>query len=109
MRRWLLLLAGPLIWAAHFMAIYAVTSISYVVAGATTAEARLVVVALSLAGLGGCAGVLLLGLREDNRDELAQFWRAVATAGLVVAAVAILWQTLPALAPIEGTAPTVPS
>lgn len=104
MPRWRLLLGGPLIWALHFGAIYAVTSVSYVAIGATNTIARIVVVALSALCLLGCLWVGIAAFRRPQSEGLERLWRTVAISGAVLAAIAIVWQTLPVFAPIEGTA-----
>jgi hypothetical protein len=109
MRRWFLLLGGPLIWAAHFLAIYAVTSIWYIAAGATDATARIVIVSLSAAALVATGFVTVVALRQPRHDSIDSFLRTVAAVGAILAAIAVTWQTLPALAPIEGTALEQPS
>jgi hypothetical protein len=100
MRRWLLLLGGPLIWAAHFLAVYAIASVSVVIAGETNFEARaLIVSAGALAAL--AAMMLIVAAWRMPRDEpIDAFWRVVALAGATIGLVAVVWQTLPALAPI---------
>lgn len=109
MPRWRLLLGGPLIWAAHFTAIYATSSVSHLAVGATNTTARIVTLAATLACLGASFWVLAAALRQRQADDLSLFWRAVAAAGAALAIIAIIWQTLPALAPIEGTPPSTPS
>jgi hypothetical protein len=104
MRNWLLLLGGPLIWAAHFLAIYLATSASQVAVGATSGATRVAIIALSI---GAGAGAILLAMhawRRPHAEAQDAFWRTVSLAGAVLAIVAIIWQTLPVLAPIEGTA-----
>lgn len=105
MLRWRLLLGGPLIWAAHFGATYAVVSVSHQVTGATSQVARVVAVGVTLLCLGACAWVLASALRRSHSDPLDAFWRTIAAAGAILAAIAIVWQTLPTLAPLDGTAP----
>jgi hypothetical protein len=97
MRRWLFLLGGPLIWSAHFSFIYLVASISVVATGETNFLARALIIGSGIAAAAGCA-VLFVSSR-DRRDESA-FFRAVSRAGAALAGVAVIWQTLPALAPI---------
>lgn len=81
--------------------IYAVASVSHVALGETTAMARVVIVALSAAALGASGCALAIALRQPRETTLDAFWRTVAAAGAVLAMIAIIWQTLPAFAPID--------
>ena len=104
MRHWLLLLGGPLIWTAHFLAIYIATSASHVAVGSTSGVTRIAIIALSV---GAVAAALLLAThawRRPHADAQNAFWRTISLAGALLAIIAIIWQTLPVLAPIEGTA-----
>jgi hypothetical protein len=101
MGRWLFLLGGPLIWAAHFGAIYATASVSHVIAGATGGDTRSFIVVISMVCVGACAWLITSALRRPPADALGAFWRNVAAAGAVLAIIAITWQTLPALAPLD--------
>lgn len=100
MRRWLLLLGGPLIWAAHFGAIYAISSISVQIAGDTVAAARALIVASGALAALTAVALMLLAARSSQATMLDRFWRTVSGAGALIAAIAVVWQTLPALAPI---------
>lgn len=105
MPRWRLLLGGPLVWALHFGTIYAVASVSDVAIGFTGLTARIIVLIATATCLGACVWVLTIALRQPQGDALSAFWRTVAATGAILAAIAICWQTLPALAPLEETAP----
>jgi cytochrome c biogenesis protein CcdA len=100
MRRWLLFLGGPLIWAAHFAVIYAIASISMVGAGETTPAARVAILVAGIVAAIAAALMLIAALRAPRNEALGAFWRNVAALGALIALVAIVWQTLPALAPI---------
>lgn len=100
MRRWLLLLGGPLIWAGHFGLIYAIASISIQASGETGMLARALVVGSTVVAVFAAIGVLLLAWRRQGEEPFDRFFRAVSAAGAVLAAIAICWQTLPVLAPI---------
>jgi hypothetical protein len=92
MRSWLLLLAGLLVWAAHFFALYAIGEF----AGATPGW-RWAVAALTLACL-AAEIALLLRVRHAPRRDSFERWRAsVAAGGLLLGAIAVAWQGLPAL------------
>lgn len=97
MRSWLLLLAGPIIWAAHFAAIYAIASISTEAFGMTTSLARFLIFAAGLVALIATGLVLLKALRPPHTEPFDTFLRTVSLAGALIAGIAIIWQTLPAL------------
>jgi hypothetical protein len=99
-RRWLLLLGGPLIWATHFGLIYAISSISVQATGAIGVFARALIVGSGVLGVGAALFVLWTALGLRREEPLDQFWRLVSGAGAVFAAIAVFWQTLPAFAPI---------
>lgn len=109
MRPWFLLLGGPLVWAIHFAAIYAISSVSYVAAGATTGAARAAIAFASAVCLISATALLVVVVRRPPAGAFDAFWRTIAATGALLAIVAIIWQTLPAFAPIEGTAPRGPS
>ena len=100
MRRWLLLLGGQLIWAAHFGLIYAISSISVQATGETGLIARVLIVGSGLLGVIAALLVFSLAWRMRTDEPIDRFWRAVSAAGAVFGATAVSWQTLPALAPI---------
>lgn len=97
MRRWLLLLGGPLIWAAHFAVIYTIASVSIAAAGETTPAARAAMIVAGGGGALACALLIRHALRNDDRDDLSAFLRGVGGIGAGISLVAILWQTLPAM------------
>lgn len=103
MRRWLLLLGGLLIWAAHFGAAYAIASISFEVAGKTTLAARALLMVAGAAAAIACVLLCRAALRMPRQTPLDAFWRTVSLAGAVIALIAVVWQTLPAIAALEGT------
>ena len=100
MRRWLLLLGGPLVWAAHFNLSYAINSISFQAAHETVPLARVLIVGAGAAAVLACIFVVWAALRTNEDDEFDRFSRIVAAAGGVLGAIGIFWQSLPALAPI---------
>jgi hypothetical protein len=107
MTRWLLLLGGPLIWAAHFAAIYLLTSAAYIGERSPDLWTRVVVISLSVLASAG-AGLLAFHAAHSKGADLS-FWRPIAVAGSVLAIIAIFWQTLPVIALGEGTALSGPS
>jgi hypothetical protein len=101
MGRWLFLLGGPLIWAAHFGAIYLLTSAAYVGGRTPDVTTFIVVVVISALAI-AAAGLLALRAARTREDEPG-FWRAIALAGSILAIIAIIWQTLPVVALLGGT------
>lgn len=92
MRDWLLLLAGLLLWAAHFFLLYGIGEF----AGSGTG-ARL---AVGLATLGALAAAGLLLRRTARRgaaDPFGNWRRHLSRGGLLLGGLAIIWQALPAL------------
>ncbi|AMK17339.1 MULTISPECIES: hypothetical protein [Sphingobium] len=87
MRIWVTLLGGLLVWALHFFALYAVGSIFL-----TTDLARCLTIVLTVA----CLGIVgLVGLRawQGRHSDAASRWvRIVALWGVLIGAIAILWQ-----------------
>ncbi len=96
MRRWLIFLGGPLIWAAHFLFIYFVASVSEVVAGETSFPARALIVVSGIAAA-ICNLLLLFRTRRlPGVEPLEIFWRSVTATGAAISIIAIVWQSLPA-------------
>lgn len=100
MRRWLLLLGGPLIWAAHFSLIYLIASVSVQATGQVGLLARLLIAGSGLVGVLAALALLWAARRLRGDELLDKFWRIVSAAGAVFGAVAVFWQSLPAFAPI---------
>ena len=94
MRSWAFLLAGLLIWAAHFFILYGIGS---VFPGEPIASwLTIAVTALALAANGGL--LWLVALRRLGRPDRFDRWRDGLTAlGLGLSFVAVAWQGLPAL------------
>ena len=93
MNRWLLMLGGLLVWAAHFFALYAAASIF---PGAPTANILALIITVMALGANGLLLWWALGRRTapDTFDRWT--WRlAASSAGLSF--IAVLWQGLPAL------------
>lgn len=92
MRAWAIFLAGLILWAVHFLALYIVASVFL-----TTPLARVLTLLITALCL-GAATLLFLRLRAvQDRSELDRWMKRVAQAGIGLAGVAILWQGLPAL------------
>lgn len=95
MRSWAFLLGGLLIWALHFFLVYGVASVF-----PGTALARILTAAATLLCLSGALLLLWPAARHwraADRDGLSRWMSGVAAAGAALAAVAIVFQGLPAL------------
>ena len=95
MRAWVLLLGGLLDWALHFFLVYGIASVF-----PGTTLARMLTIAATLL----CLGVALFVLRSSSRgwrgadkDDLSRWMWGVSAGGAGLAAVAIVFQGLPAL------------
>lgn len=94
----LLLFAGPLVWAVHFLAIYGLTGIVCARRGSAGSWQGLAWESWAVVGLGvGAAALLAACLLARPRSELPDNrrflrWAAVALAGLALLAIA--WETL---------------
>lgn len=91
MQSWAVLLAGLLVWAAHFFALYGIGE--FAGAGAGSRASVLVLSALAL-----LADFLLarrLRLRPRG-DDFARWRAGVALGGVALSALAVVWQALPA-------------
>lgn len=91
MRSWLVLLGGLLLWAIHFFALYAIGEFA-----ADGMVARMAVGLLTLI-LFFANLLLLLWIRGRRRSGFSRWRDQVGMLGALLAAVAIVWQGLPAL------------
>lgn len=89
MKSWLILLSGFLVWTVHFFGLYGIGEIA-------PHAGR--VIALTFA----CIGANLLALYwlfQMRADEHFSAWRRfIAGGGIGLSLLAVVWQTLPALA-----------
>ena len=95
MRTWLFLLAGLLVWTGHFFALYITASLF-----PGTELARWLTGLLTLLALASLAALALSRARQWKRASQAELGRwldGLATLGIALAAVAVLYQGLPAL------------
>ncbi|MET4682704.1 hypothetical protein [Brevundimonas faecalis] len=95
MRRWVIMTAGLLIWAAHFLGLYLLSSAADVWSSADAPSARGGGWAFSFLCLALLAVIVTFLLRRPARDDPGRWERCVALAGALVAAVGIVWQTAP--------------
>lgn len=98
MQRWFYMLGGMLVWAVHFVGVYAIASIGDVVARADDPTWRMIGLGFSV--LCALAGVTLFfqAVRRGRAaadDEVATLASLLATAGAGIATIAIVFQTLP--------------
>lgn len=98
MGRWLTLLAGPLIWAAHFAAIYAISSIAAISPSVSPWLARGGIITVSIVAAIACVWIVLRSLRVDGNEPIDHFWRAIAGIGALIALFGVIWETLPVFA-----------
>ena len=95
MRFWLLMLGGLLVWAAHFMGLYLLSSAADVAredAGAWNALG-LTFSALCLASIGALCWKCLIALRAKP-EATQSFGLRLAIAGSLLGAIGVVFQTL---------------
>ncbi|MCF8709675.1 hypothetical protein [Rhizorhapis sp. SPR117] len=92
MRGWTCLLSGLIVWTVHFFTLYIIASVFL-----TTPLARILTLFVTLGCLAAVALLFKRVLRSDTLVPLDAWMRAVALCGIGLSAVAIIWQTLPAL------------
>lgn len=99
MRTWILMLGGMMAWALHFAGVYGIASVADVVQDAAAPPARWAIAGFTLVCLIAALGFGLANLRVPgkDRDPMRRLTSTVGAAGGGVAAIAILWQALPAL------------
>ncbi|TFW15309.1 hypothetical protein EGY25_01570 [Brevundimonas intermedia] len=102
MRFWLLMLGGLLIWAAHFMGLYLLSSASDVArddAGAWNG-AGLVFSMICLIAIAGLCWRCIVWLRMKPTDETRAFGLRLAVAGGLLGGIGVVFQTLVLVAPV---------
>lgn len=93
MMKWLLLLGGLLVWAAHFFLLYAIASIF---PGQSIART----LSITVTGIALVADALIIwhAVARGGRDSGLEKWTwQVALAGGLLSFIAVLWQGIPAL------------
>ncbi|WP_068876941.1 MULTISPECIES: hypothetical protein [unclassified Phenylobacterium] len=99
MRRWLLLLGGLIVWAAHFLGVYGIASVADVLTRADAPAALWSVAAFTLLCAGADLAIGVLALRGDRGsvDGLDRLIHRGGAGGAALSLVAVLWQGLPIL------------
>ncbi len=99
MGRWVFTLGGLLIWAAHFLGVYAIASLADMTGRADAVAWRMA--ALGFSGLCGLAvavhllaAISRLGF-SGARGPAGRFMTEIAALGSGLALLAIVWQALP--------------
>ncbi|HET9336565.1 MAG TPA: hypothetical protein VFO12_09190 [Sphingomicrobium sp.] len=95
MRRWLLMLGGLLVWAAHFFAVYAAASIF---PGDPAAESLALVATLAAIGANGILLWWTLGRKRTAADGFDEWTWRVGAIGAGLSLLAVLWQGMPLIA-----------
>ena len=99
MRSWLFLLGGLLVWAAHFIGVYAIVSVADVVARANAPAALTVAGLFTLVCALADGWLLRLAWRRARSagDSTDRFVATLAGLGAGVSLIAVLWQGFPVL------------
>lgn len=92
MERWIFMLGGMLVWTVHFLALYAIASIFL-----TTPLARALTVVVSVGCLAADALLFRRALAAPHMDGIDRWSRTMALLMIGISAVAVLWQTFPAV------------
>jgi hypothetical protein len=101
MRRWAFTLGGLIVWAIHFLGVYAIASLADTVSRADEPGWRMATLAFSglcvLAAI-GCLLAAIWRLRLGGEGEASgRFMSEIAALGAGLAVLAIVWQALPTL------------
>ncbi|HEY0848061.1 MAG TPA: hypothetical protein VGE12_22030 [Noviherbaspirillum sp.] len=99
-RAFLLMFSGPIIWAAHFVAVYVLVALACArqFAQAAWLGIGLVSWGIALLTFAGVAGIVAIAARQyDGRSGQGEFerWITVTAAGLSI--LAIVWEAIPAV------------
>jgi len=96
MQRWLYMLGGLLLWAVHFVGVYAIASIGDVVARADDPTWRMIGLVVSGVCVVAGVGLLIQALRRGRGgDDVSALANLLAAAGAGLAVVAMIFQSLP--------------
>lgn len=99
MRRWLPLLGGLIVWAAHFLGVYAIASVADVLGQADARAAIWSVAGFTLLCAAADVAIGLFALRGDrgSDDGMERLIHRGGAWGAGLSLVAVLWQGLPIL------------
>lgn len=110
-----ILLAGPLVWTAHFTLVYSAASLEITLTHEAGLPSRLFI---GLATLGGAAIIAWIGwsVRKGRlphwktpQEDLTGLWRRGTLFLCLLSFIAVLWQGLPAIIlPVETTSHASP-
>jgi hypothetical protein len=103
MTKWLVLLAGPLIWSAHLGFVYAAATLEITLTGKAGLASRIAVAVATLVCL-AAIGWIGWSLHRRSfprwkppRSDLSGLWRTSGALLCLIAFMAVLWQGLPAI------------
>jgi hypothetical protein len=98
MQRWFYMLGGLLVWAVHFVGVYAIASIGDVVSDADAPTWRLIGLVFSVLCAAFAAGLLVHALRRaDDGTDTVDLANTLARIGALLAFISVVWQTLPTI------------
>ena len=96
MQRWLYMLGGLIVWAGHFVGVYAIASIGDVVSAADAPTWRLIGLAFSAVCAMLALALLIHALRRaDHGNDTIDLANTLARLGALLALISVIWQTLP--------------
>lgn len=98
MRAWLSLLGGLVLWAAHFLAAYAIASLADISPSRRQAPLNWLLAGLTLACVLAAAALAVRAWRASRRPDLGGvFVPRLSALASTLAAIAIVWQSAPFL------------
>jgi len=96
LQRWLYMLGGLIVWAVHFVGVYAIASIGDVVSAADAPTWRLISLAFSAVCAMLALALLIHALRRaDDGTDTIDLANTLARLGALLALISVIWQTLP--------------
>ena len=94
MQQWRNLLGGLLLWAVHFFAVYIIGS---VFPGTRIASVLVIIATLAILVIDAILAIRLLRTLTSLHDGLQRWMDGISMLGYTLAAVAIIYQCLPAI------------
>lgn len=94
MKTWLWMTGGLILWAAHFLGVYLISSAADVASTADDVRWRMAVLAFSLVFILAAASLLWAALGR-LQTESGRFANQLAALAAAISLIAIIWQTLP--------------